>query len=46
MEKAGHPQPIKEIHREDPIEASSVWGKNHSDVCGKPHGVKLAEVDP
>ena len=25
-EKAGGPQPIKEIQREDPIEASSVWG--------------------
>ena len=26
-EKADEPQPIKEIQREDPIEASSVWGK-------------------
>ena len=25
-EKAENPQPIKEIHRKDPIEASSVWG--------------------
>ena len=25
-EKADEPQPIKEIQREDPIEASSVWG--------------------
>ena len=25
-EKADTPQPIKEIQREDPIEASSVWG--------------------
>jgi len=27
-EKAGRPQPIKEIQSEDPIEASSVWGTN------------------
>ena len=32
MEKACHPQPIKEIHREDPIEASSVWGKSFTIV--------------
>ena len=25
-EKADQPQPIKEIQRKDPIEASSVWG--------------------
>ena len=26
MDKTVKPQAIKEIHREDPIEASSVWG--------------------